>query len=149
MSSILGIDPGKATGWSVWEYTDATAPQHIDHGIIEGGVEGFIQWWRGASFKFDLDKVVCESFRLDGRTARPDITPLRIEGALAVLRPDTIYQQNVMKAHMPDAKIKELGLWWPGRGHDRDSLRHVFAWLKTHDHRPTLELWRPVNKGLQ
>lgn len=140
MTIILGLDPGESTGWSIWRYDETHPPEHLDHGIIAGGLRGFIDWFDDTD---GLDEVVCESFRLDGRTAFPNITPLRIEGALAVLWPETHFQPNTMKAHLSDRKMKELGLWWPGEGHDRDSMRHVFAYLKTNiRHRPTLKLWR-------
>jgi hypothetical protein len=145
MTIILGLDPGISTGWSFWEYDETHAPLHLDHGIIGGGLKGFIEWFDGD----DIDEVVCESFRLDGRTLFPEVMPLRIEGALAVLWPNTHFQPNTMKLHLSDRKMKELGIWWKGPGHDRDSARHVYAYLKSHHHRPTLELWRTANKGLQ
>lgn len=133
----------------MWEYDETHAPRHLDHGMVKDGLQGFIRWWDGALLDQPWDEVVCELFRLDGRTSYPDTTPLKIEGALAVLWPETHFQPNTMKLHLSDRKMKELGLWWPGKGHDRDSMRHVFAFLKTRHHRPTLELWKPVNKGLQ
>lgn len=145
MTVILGLDPGESTGWSLWEYDDETAPVHLAHGIISDGLLGFIHWWmKGLGPALPLwGTVVCESFHLDGRTDFPNVTPLRIEGALAVLWPETHFQPNTMKLHLSDRKMKELGLWWPGKGHDRDSMRHVFAYLKANlRHRPTLELWR-------
>lgn len=142
MSIILGLDPGESTGWSIWGYDETHAPGHLDHGIIEGGLKGFIRWWHLSKWTGVPSEVVCESFRLDGRTDFPNVTPLRIEGALAVLWPETHFQPNTMKLHLSDRKMKELGLWWPGPGHDRDSMRHVFAYLKVRRHRPTLELWK-------
>lgn len=147
MTVILGLDPGESTGWSAWQYDETHAPEHIDHGIITGGLKGFIKWFGRDTD--GLDEVVCESFRLDGRTDFPNVTPLRIEGALAVLWPETHFQPNTMKLHLSDRKMKELGLWWPGPGHDRDSMRHVFAFLKVRRHLPTLELWKTANKGQQ
>lgn len=145
MTIILGLDPGISTGWSLWSYDESHAPQHLDHGIIGEGVRGFVRWWESGGALHNgayPDEVVAESFRLDGRTDFPEVMPLRIEGALAVLWPNTHFQPNTAKLHLSDRKMKELGLWWPGAGHDRDSMRHVFAWLKINRHRPTLELWR-------
>lgn len=143
MTVILGLDPGLSTGWSVWFYDAITPPQHIAHGTILEGHIGFIEWWYENQPRYEWDEVVCESFVLDGRTEFPEVDPLRTEGALAVLWPETMFQRNVMKAHMTDKKIKELGLWWPGKGHDRDSLRHVWANLKMRKHAPTIMLAFP------
>lgn len=144
MTRLLALDPGESTGWSLWYYDALTHPQLIDHGTITGGVKGLIAWWytRGSAGEgMQWDEVVSESFRLDGRTMFPNITPLRIEGALAVLWPDVHYQPNTMKAHVTDEWIKDHGLWWKGKGHDRDSLRHAFSYLKIRRHAPTLRLW--------
>ena len=144
MTYILGLDPGGTTGWSVWCYDAITPPRPVTHGQIPGGVKGFVDWWEGALCEFDWDQVVSESFVLDGRTAAPNVEPLRIEGALAVLWPETVFQRNSFKAHMTDQKIKDLGLWWKGQPHAIDSMRHVWAYLKVRQHMPTLMAgWPP------
>lgn len=140
---LLALDPGGSSGWSVWAY-DATTPlRHIEHGTIPGGKDGFIDWALRRRGEFDI--VVSESFVLDGRTAQPDITPLRIETAIDMIFGQwgdgvpVIYQRNFMKNHAPDDLLKRLGLWWSGAGHDRDSARHALAWAKTTKHIPTLK----------
>lgn len=151
MTVILGLDPGESTGYSIWFYDALTPPRPIEHGTITGGVVGFVNWWGEKLAGWEpgyghesWDEVVSESFVLDGRTPFPNVTPLKIEGALAVLWPDTIFQRNTFKSHMPDQKIKDLGLWWKGAGHDRDSLRHVWALMKVRRHHPTLlAAWPP------
>ncbi|MBG6106624.1 hypothetical protein [Frigoribacterium sp. CG_9.8] len=134
---LLALDPGETTGWSIWRYGDETPLTHVEHGMQAGGLRGFIQLMHERDGQFD--EVVAESFILDGRTAFPNITPLRIEGALAALwhGPVTL-QRNVFKRHAPDALLKELGLWWKGPGHDRDSARHAIAYLLGKKHMPTL-----------
>lgn len=139
MTLLLSLDPGGSTGWSAWRY-DATTPlRHIEHGTIAGGLRGFLQWWETVP---DFDECVAEDFILDGRTVKPDTTPLEILGALEALlwrdRP-LIRQRNVMKVHAPDELLKRVDLWWPGKGHDRDSARHAIALLKTRKHAPTLQ----------
>ena len=145
VTSLLALDPGGTTGWSLWRFTEAMPIEHVAHGQVSGGVDGFVQWWHRQDEQ-DIDEVVSESFVLDGRTASPDITPLRIEGALAVLWPGVIYQRNVYKGHVPDAKIKELGLWWAGEPHAVDSMRHALALMKVRRHLPTL-MWAWPPRG--
>ncbi len=137
MIRLLALDPGGTTGWSSWVYDSLTPLRHVDHGMIPNGLDGFIQWWESTAGG-EPDEVVSETFVLDGRTARPDVTPLKVEGALSVLFPGWIGQRNVMKAHAPDQLLKDKGIWWPGAGHDRDSARHAIAWAKTTRHMPTL-----------
>jgi hypothetical protein len=149
---ILGFDPGLSTGYSIWRYDAITPPQPIEHGTIPGGHRGLAEWWQ-ARADYDggvpWDEVVCESFIDDGRTRFPEIDPLRSEGVLYALFPSTVFQRNLYKAHVTDDKIKDMGLWWPGAGHDRDSLRHVFAYLKTRGHVPTQMLWKRPKQAIE
>ena len=143
MNTLLALDPGGTTGWSRWSYDAFTPLRHIDHGQIAGGLVGFVKWWEKQD-ECDIDEVVSESFVLDGRTTAPDVTPLRIEGALAVLWPGVIYQRNSYKAHAPNEKIKALGLWWRGEPHAVDTARHALALMKVRKHMPTLRWAYPA-----
>lgn len=136
MVSLLALDPGGTTGWAYGQYFDDHAYIDTAHGMIAGGVDGFIEWWKAQFWTPDL--VVSESFQLRG-VVNPDITPLRIEGALSVLRPGVIYQPPAAKMHAKDAVLRRYGLWWPGAGHDRDAARHALAYLKLTHHAPTME----------
>lgn len=144
MTLLLALDPGGTTGWSIWQYDALTPAMPFEHGQITGGVQGFVEWWREheRDIEPDVDEVVSESFVLDGRTVSPDVTPLRIEGALSVLWPHgVIYQRNTFKAHAPDATLKRLGFWWRGEQHARDSARHALAFLKVRKHLPTVRAY--------
>lgn len=145
MSIILSIDPGGTTGWSTWEYTAMTPLLPIEHGMIPGGLQGFITWWgagRGSALAWD--EIVAEDFILDSRTVKPDTTPLEILGMLeyACWLEDVplVRQRNVMKSMAPDDLLKRLGWWWKGAGHDRDSARHVIALMRSRRHMPTLRM---------
>lgn len=136
---LLALDPGGSTGWSWWEYDDKRQLTHLTHGTVRDGLRGFLEWWEHAE---DCE-IVIEDFILDGRTPRPDTTPLEILGAVEfAAKQDGVKvtrQRNYMKNHAPDELLKERGLWWPGKGHDRDSARHAIAYMKTMRHLPTLE----------
>lgn len=146
---ILALDPGKTTGWSTWRMMPFEPIEHLDHGMVPGGVEGFIQWVHGMEWTEEFRKsralrVVSETFVLDGRTRKPDVTPLKIEGALSVLFPGWVGQRNTFKSHAPDELLKAHGLWWKGAGHDRDSARHAIAYAKARKHIPTIRhFWPP------
>lgn len=144
MTVLLSLDPGGTTGWSTWEYTPTTPLLPLEHGMVSGGLQGFLGWWgvqiwhRGLNF----DEVIAEDFVLDGRTARPDTTPLEILGALEAYAHSGSFPlarpRNVMKAHVPDALLRHHDLWWPGAGHDRDSARHAIANMKLRRHGPSI-----------
>ena len=143
MTTLLALDPGGSTGWSTWYYDAVTPLRLLEYGTIPGGRDGFISWALGRRGGFD--EVVAESFVLDGRTAQPDVTPLRIETAIDMIfgrwgdDVPVIYQRNFMKGHAPDDLLKRLGLWFKGKGHDRDSARHAIALQKRRKHIPTLK----------
>jgi hypothetical protein len=142
VSLLLCLDPGESTGWATFTYDAVTPLRKIEHGIIVGGLRGFISWWRRTGSRELWDHIVAEDFILDGRTARPNTTPLEILGALEYIAETEalllVRQRNFMKAHAPDELLKEKGLWIPGPGHDRDAIRHGIAFAKTNRHMPTL-----------
>ena len=143
MTILAGYDPGLSTGFCLSYYDAITPLRHISHTIIKGGLQGVIDHWYANDLGSEVDEVVAESFRLDGRTPNPCTVPLEIQGALTVLCGESIpftLQANTFKAHVPDEKLKELGMWWRGAGHDRDAGRHALAYLKTRGHYPTL-MW--------
>lgn len=142
MKRLLALDPGKTTGMSIWQYDADTPLTKIAHGQIEGGVEGFLEYFYPSNMFMPWDIIVSESFVLDGRTPNPDITPLKIEGILeahahrtgALVR----FQRNNFKAHVDNDLLKKFDLYKPGQPHAMDSMRHALAYMKTSMHMPTL-----------
>lgn len=119
----------------------------IDGGQIPNGVAGFVDWVSSvapAGFNGNVT-IVSESFVLDGRTKFPDLTPVRIEGALTALLGDGVvhYQRNTYKGRVGDDKLKELGFWIPGQRHQMDARLHALAYLKTQGHLPTVSTYWP------
>lgn len=147
MTTLLTLDPGEMTGWAHWHYDEATPLTHLAHGMIPGGLQGFLAWNTAHHLVIDIDEIVAEDFILDGRTLVPNTTPLEILGALEALRPDLIRQRNVQKAVAPDSLLKTNGLWWPGNGHDRDAARHAIAHMRSIRHMPTLRAFWPRREG--
>ncbi|OJU44467.1 MAG: hypothetical protein BGN98_13870 [Microbacterium sp. 69-7] len=145
MTTLLALDPGGTTGYSLWEYTAITPLTLIHKGQISGGLDGFIAWSAG----MHPEEVVAETFRLDGRTVKPDVTPLRIEGALSVIWPHWIGQPNTMKVHADDVFMKRAGLSFRGMPHATDSARHALALMKVRRHVPTIKRYWPDRKEEQ
>lgn len=143
---LLALDPGGTTGVAWFTLTDERPLELLEAGQWHGGLEGFIAAWSNIQAP---DLVVAESFVLDGRTQKPDVTPLRIEGALRVLAPcQVVLQRNVYKSHAPDELLKRAGLWQKGKPHANDAIRHAIAWAKTKGHRPTMEWLWPMPERL-
>ena len=106
-------------------------------------MDGFVDWWYRYWGDARPDTVVAETFIQDGRTVRPNLTPLRVLGALAVLHPGFIERRNDQMKHAPDSFLRRHGLFLPGQKHARDAIRHGVAWAKTTKHRPTIEHYWP------
>lgn len=168
MPVLLSLDPGgaprstksrSATGYSLWHFDAITPLRPITHGQVQGNEDVFLSWWQENVFPigwesdkhWNPDEIVCESFRIDGRTPFPDTTPLKIEGMLKVLvetratayRPPLTFQPNTAKASAPDDLLKRLGFWWSGLEHARDSARHALHYARAINHAPTIRAFWP------
>lgn len=139
---LLALDPGGTTGWSRWRVHEDEPIELINHGMLKGGYETFCELVSNTEFLDEPEFIVSESFKIDGRTPSPDVTPLRIEGVLSYVRPDTEYQPNTYKSLVPDQLLRDAGFWFPGDGHDRDSARHALAWAFKNRHLPSLRKWK-------
>lgn len=152
MRYLISFDPGGHTGWAIAGVPRILPIHFLDGGQIPGGVDGFVEWflsdqmWKYPMLDADNEgvTVVSESFVLDGRTKFPDVTPLRIEGALsALLGPDTVvYQRNTAKGKVGDQLLRDSGLWLKGQRHQNDARLHALAWAKT-NHAPTVRAYWP------
>lgn len=156
--TILVIDPGLATGWSTWWSDEGYVARRLEYGLIHDGAEG----WPGSDIWALLhgaggriDRVVCEKFDLDGRTARPDLTPKLLEGIIIAWcwedRVPLTFQPKSHKALVGrepktrDDRLKQHGLWLTGSdvGHTdgrdvNDSQLHALAYYFDKGHRPTI-----------
>lgn len=143
---VLAFDPGGTTGWAAGKYTDTEPLEFIYGGQITGGVDGFVKWMKENTefpnaelVDFDLT-IVSESFSLRPGVRNPDLTPVRIEGALTALvgTENVVYQQPAMKALVSDDRLRKYGLWIPGQRHHMDARIHALAYMSRLKHIPTL-----------
>lgn len=147
MPTLLAVDPGKTTGASRWKYSESEPLECVWHGQIGDGINGFIKYILDYA---EPDIVVAEQFVLDGRTPNPDVTPLKIEGAMmAYYDPEStliVFQRNNFKKHVSNELLKAHGLYWKGEPHAMDSARHALAYMKTQRHMPTLQKYFSDNE---
>ena len=135
---IEAYDPGQTTGFAYFKLVEDQPLELINSGQLEGGVHGFLE----RHIPDDPDIVIAEQFVLDGRTVKPDLEPLKIEGVLIAdayaLEHELVFQRNNFKAHVTDELLKRIGWYSPGKPHAMDAVRHGLAWAKTNRHMPTL-----------
>src|SRR6478736_10388975 len=80
--SILSIDPGEVTGWSLWALDAELPVQRLEYGLIKGGLAGFIFWIEHRYGQLRPDVTVVEKWnRHDGRKGDPT-HPLQIQGSI-------------------------------------------------------------------
>ncbi len=130
---ILGIDPGKATGIAIYQRDR----DRLLSTIIEGGIEGFAAWYHSIVLaEPEWYEVVIEKFSIMESTAEKtrQYDALYINGF--VLGSNGIYgiptEQHLVsnvKKFATNKKLKNLGWYKPGAGHDNDAARHVLAYV--------------------
>lgn len=151
MTKLLGLDPGKATGFTYAYYSDTEPLTPIQNGVIEGGVYGFRDW-----FEPEPITIVSELYVPDGSVRGEDGTHSpRIEGLLIGLHRDTmVFQPRADKAALigsvgnsaenERARNRWIDERWPGiflAQHDRDAWVHLLVWAKRQKHLPTLRAY--------
>lgn len=154
MRYILCLDPGGTTGWALFTIADDQPLTLVDCGMIPGGLRGFKKWWK-TSWAVQLYRtyrgtLIVEDFLDDGRTQKPDLQARDIISGLTMhLDEPFILQRNQMKGHAPDVFLKKWGLWQTGAGHDRDAIRHGFAYVRTLTprHKPSYDKYWPDRRG--
>lgn len=155
--TLLSIDPGQATGWSLWTFADDHALQRLDYGVIPEGLDGFLRWAEARIGALRPSVTVFELFRpnLGYNAHSKDYEAMLIEGALKAtaraLALEVVYQGNDMKALCSDADLKRLGLWvenseveWTDARDVNDSQRHALAWAKANGHEATIDAFWPA-----
>lgn len=159
--SILALDPGESTGWSLWALDDDYPIQRLDYGLVKGGMEGLVTFMEVRLGAVRPDVIVCEKWNVnDGRRGDPT-EPLRIEGAMyaiaSALGLELVFQPTSMKDQCHDYVLQDNGLWispaeakldpailWVDARDVNDSQIHALAWAKTTaQHEPTLAAYWP------
>lgn len=139
---VLAVDPGKATGIAVIEWSNGEEPKIVL--TTEAQPHEMAQYVRncisscsesGASLI-----VVCERFVINAQTVRNSQAPYSLEqiGVLKqCLRDAEIDEESIIwqspadaKAMFPNEALKKVGYWHKGgEGHALDALRHSLLCL--------------------
>lgn len=139
--SVLCVDPGGTTGVSVFKYSENSEPQLSFYKQVEGGLEGFIKFYKESYEELRWDEIVCESFTLRTGVKFPDLSPVYIIGAIEAMVEDDMvitYQNPSSKPMCDDNVLKRIGMHKPGLGHVNDSTRHGIIYLRNKKHMPTM-----------
>lgn len=150
MSKILiAIDPGKASGYAVLNFTDINDVKIIESDELEqyetvAATEKRLSGW---VFESDVIEVVMEKFTVTAQTGKNtngQNWSSEIIGAVRYLAQKhgarfTEQTPAEAKSFIPNERLKAIGLWHKGgEGHARDALRHGGLYLIKH------HAWRPA-----
>lgn len=153
--NIIGVDPGKTTGWALWKIPRDSMfaggdPEIVERysGEIRGGESDqvfklcrFFRTVQGLDYKIG-PAVVCESFDFGSPLSDPEVySPVRIAAMLKFCFEQPTLKQvgdarlvmqsrTIAKRVANDQRLKAAGLWKPGSDHERDAERHIVTALK-------------------
>ncbi|URP22188.1 RuvC-like resolvase [Microbacterium phage Big4] len=143
---IYAIDPGKATGLSVFSLEKGKEP--VLEWSAEVDEDTFAIPLRVEFAQYPHLEVVCERFVITVQTAKNTQAPYSLE-LIGVMKQivrdhnrstDSIHFQSpsdVMKL-FPNPALKKLGYWHKGgAGHANDSIRHGLAYMAGNGWMPT------------
>lgn len=133
MKQVLAVDPGKATGLALFEFTSGKEP--VLAWSMEVQQEEYAKPIREVLKNNPEAEVVCERFVINAQTVRNSQAPFSLE-QIGILKqclidvgrkPDDIYFQSPSdaKGMFDNAKLKKLDYWHKsGEGHALDAIRH-------------------------
>lgn len=139
---VLAVDPGKATGLALFEFTKGTEP--IMHWSEEVQFETYAEPIRNVLSQSygpeDQIHVVCERFTINAQTTKNSQAPFSLEeiGVLKQLMLDAGMSVDDLKFQSPadakamwdNPKLKKLDYWHRGgEGHALDAIRHGLLYM--------------------
>jgi hypothetical protein len=134
MKMILSVDPGKATGMTLFSFERGQEPVLVWAGEYQQ--EEYAKPIRETLVEYPDVTVVCERFIINAQTAKKSQAPYSLE-QIGILKQclmdagrkadDIIFQSpSDAKAMFDNPKLKKLEYWYVGgEGHALDSLRHA------------------------
>lgn len=141
MRYVIAVDPGKATGVCLIEWSGNQDEVPVLKMSAEVQPEEFAQWF-GTALRIavsynsmDVISVVCERFTITAQTVRNSQAPYSLE-QIGVLKhlcrvnefdPEKIVFQSPVdaKSMFPNPQLKKVGTWHVGgEGHANDAIRH-------------------------
>lgn len=168
MTSIAVFDPGTTTGVVLASFTPTTPIEIRAKLEIPGGLNGLCEFlWSDLGVGSNEEEYwVCEKFRMTPRArTQVQVEPLRLEGAIALAHAWVVWQYNDQlliggaghgspsrNKTAADNVLRSMGLWTLPSEVDNhtdandinSAMKHLVAYLRNHDHEPTLEALNAV-----
>jgi hypothetical protein len=128
---LLCLDPGKTTGWCLFEHGRLTKTGHVENCFDDTNIDtaGLYQLFEELNPDFILyEDYKVYAHKLERHVFNPVFT-LRLIGAIesyAQIKKIPSHKQMAVTAKnfVTDEKLKQWGLWQTGMRHARDAIRH-------------------------
>jgi hypothetical protein len=128
---VIAVDPGGTAGWAYTWLTDTWDANNITAG--QTPANEFCDWIADTpAFMMAGNLFVVEAFTITAATARVSAQPDALEtiGVLKFLARRNgsrleLQTPGAAKRFVSDKQLKSLGLWYPGKDHARDAIRHL------------------------
>jgi hypothetical protein len=127
---VLAVDPGGTTGMVLWDmlYQGVVYVLELPHVDVGFMLEQLIETYR--------PDVVCESFTITANTVSNSQAPWSLKqlGVAEYLaaKYHVLYVEQLpvtAKKFATNERLKNLGLYIPGKGHATDAVRHLVIYL--------------------
>lgn len=144
MTDIIAIDPGKSTGFATW-YGGVFRSRIFEYPEVMEEIVSFVP---------AFDVVVCETFVITARTVKlsRQYWSLELIGLIKWLcwrdGIELVMQSpSDAMSFATTTKLKELGWYNTGAGHDNDAARHLLTYLAKREVETFKTLWRDHHQG--
>jgi hypothetical protein len=131
MAYLVAIDPGKATGVAEL-YPDNTFESAI---VDTDGAYRLLEFWMTGPKESLPDAIICEDYLVTQQTIQKSRQNYSLE-LIGVARfvcswrdvPFILQTPSEAKSFATDNKLKKLGWYKSGAGHDNDASRHLLVY---------------------
>lgn len=156
MKRIVALDPGGTTGWAMWQdrplMEDAGLWNYFTIGQMgpephHEDLYASLELWHVSDYT-----IVCESFEFRQGKQRHNIVLDSKEyiGVVKLLQQQrnipVVFQTAALgKGFVTDDKLKVMGLWYPGKKHAMDAMRHLIYYMVTkRGHKDLIASWKDL-----
>lgn len=130
---IIALDPGETTGYAIYSSYKTKSGQVRSLVATEIGPDPHHLQLYSLLDNAHPNVVVCEDFRYQRGPGGHNLTPVEYIGICKLWSTKNHVplelQGRTYKVLWDDGKIKQLGLWRPGKPHAMDALRHLLYYV--------------------
>lgn len=132
--TLLSLDPGHTTGYSLWEVTTDKVTMIDANQLLTWKDDDIrLNTFNGLLHKYEIDHVIYESYQVYDWKVKDhswsQVPTLQVIGGIKILLQQRIISYSsqtaqVAKQFCTDEKLEQWGFYREGLRHARDAIRH-------------------------